>query len=128
MSEPIWISQDLALAIHARQIAEHGGIEGIRDEGLLSSALARPQQLMAYSSETPSIAELAAAYAYEIAQNLPFMDGNKRTSAVVCESFININGCELTADDKSMYQTFYALAEGTLSEKELVAWLQEHVV
>ncbi|MCG8449324.1 MAG: type II toxin-antitoxin system death-on-curing family toxin [Pirellulales bacterium] len=128
MQEPVWINEPLALSIHKRQLAEHGGIEGIRDEGLLASALARPQHLLAYSPKPPHVAQLAAAYAYGIAKNHPFLDGNKRTAAVVCETFVDLNGYQLTADDQSMCMVFLKLAEGNLSEEELVAWLKEYLV
>ena len=81
-SEPSWISLELTLAIHKRQLAEHGGIEGVRDEGLLSSALAHPKHLLAYSKETPDVASFAAAYGFGIARNPPFLDGNRRTAYV----------------------------------------------
>ncbi len=128
MAEPIWISEELSLTIHQRQLSEHGGMEGVRDAGMLLSALARPQHLLAYSTTPPTIATLAAAYGFGIAKNHPFIDGNKRTAAVVCETFIELNGCSLTADDPSMYTTFLKLAEGNLSEAELANWLGEFVV
>ena len=128
MSDINWVSTQLALTIHARQLAEHGGIDGLRDQGLLDSALARPQHLLAYSQDSPHIAQLAAAYAFGIARNHPFLDGNKRTAAVVCETFINLNGYDLTADNQSMYLTFLELAEGKLSEEDLANWLRDHVV
>jgi len=122
--EPVWITIELTHAIHKRQLAEHGGIEGVRDEGLLSSALARPQHLLAYSKETPDLASFAAAYGFGIAKNHPFLDGNKRTAAVVCETFIEINGYLLTADDQAMCIAFLQLAEGELSEEELAEWIR----
>lgn len=128
MSDSVWISLELALVIHKRQLAEHGGIEGVRDEGMLSSALARPQHLVAYSNEPPSISQLAAAYTFGIAKNHPFLDGNKRTAAVVCETFIDLNGHQLDADDQSFCTAILQLAEGSLSEEELAEWLSEHLV
>jgi len=128
MSDPIWISEKLALNIHQRQLSEHGGMEGVRDIGLLLSALARPQHLLAYSKTPPNIATLAAAYGFGIAKNHPFVDGNKRTATVVCETFIDLNGHSLTADDPSLCVTFLKLAEGNLSEEELASWLGEFVV
>src|SRR3546814_13224751 len=91
----VWISAEVAMAAHAEQLAEHGGGEGVRDAGLLESAMARPQNLAAYHE--PDAAELAAAYAYGIARNHPFVDGNKRTAAVVSETFLVLNGYVLTA-------------------------------
>jgi len=127
MSKPIWISLQLTLAIHRRQLAEHGGIDGVRDEGLLSSALARSKHLLTYSKEQPELARLAAAYGFGITRNHPFLDGNKRTAAVVCETFIDLNRYQLMADDKSMYLAFLQLAEGTLSEEDLADWIHSHL-
>jgi death-on-curing protein len=123
MDDPIWINIDLALAIHSRQLAEHGGADGVRDKGLLESALGRPRHLFAYSDPTPNTAQLAAAYAFGIAKNHAFLDGNKRTAAVVCETFLNLNGLDLTATDPEAYPVFLALAAGELSEEELTDWL-----
>ena len=127
MPKPTWISQELALAIHNRQLAEHGGIEGVRDEGLLSSALARPRHILAYSEKSPSIAVLAAAYGYGIAKNHPFLDGNKRTAYVVCRTFLLLNGHDINATQENKYLTFLQLAEGNLSEEELADWLDSHL-
>jgi len=127
MTEPIWITTRHALVIHDRQLAEHGGIGGVRDENLLDSALARPRNLLAYSSAPPYIAQLAASYTFGIAKNHPFLDGNKRTATVVCETFLNLNGHDLTADDQSLCATILQLAEGNLNEEELVNWLREQV-
>lgn len=128
MTEPAWISEALALAIHKRQLAEHGGIEGVRDIGLLSSALARPRNLLAYSSDSPTVEMLAASYAFGIAKNHPFLDGNKRTAYVVCRTFMILNGRDIDASQEEKYLTFFQLAEGNLSEDELTTWLQQHVV
>ena len=84
MPTPVWISEEVVVAIHRRQLAEHGGKEGLRDAGLLSSALARPKNLVAYSNHQPDLAMLAAAYAFGLTKNHPFVDGNKRTAYVVC--------------------------------------------
>ena len=127
MSEPIWITEHFAIAIHDRQLAHHGGLAGIRDAGLLSSALARPRQLLAFSAANPDIAQLAAAYAYGIAKNHPFIDGNKRTAAVVLESFIEFNGLLLYADDASFYSAMTQLADGTLSEEDFADWIRRNV-
>lgn len=128
MIELIWISVELALAIHGEQLAEHGGGEGVRDRGALESALARPQNLLSYSSKSPSIAALAAAHAFGIARNHPFVDGNKRTSLVVAETFLRLNGCKIEVSKEEKYVTYAQLAEGTLSEKALVAWFQKVLV
>ena len=123
MDDPTWISVEMAIAIHRRQLAEHGGADGVRDQGLLESALSRPRHLFAYSDPTPKAPQLAAAYAFGIAKNHAFVDGNKRTAAVVCETFLVLNGCELTATDAEMYPVFLAVASGDLSEEQLVDWL-----
>lgn len=122
-----WISKQLAIAAHDRQLAEHGGTSGVRDETLLESALARPQQLHAYGDPPPHLADLAASLAFGIARNHPFVDGNKRTAAVSCEVFIRLNGGDLTASDANFYPRILALAEGRISEQEFAAWLRENV-
>lgn len=123
----IWIGKALALAIHERQLAEHGGQGGVRDEGLLESALARPQQRHAYGDPAPDLADLAAALAYGLARNHPFLDGNKRTAAVACETFLELNGATLEASDPDLYPVYLALAEGKLREKDFAAWLRARV-
>jgi death on curing protein len=124
----IWIEKPLALAIHDRQLAEHGGGSGVRDETLLDSALARPQQLFAYGDPPPDLAALAASLAYGIARNHPFVDGNKRTAAVACETFIRLNSAALQADDLELYPVYIALAEGSLTEDDFTEWLRRHLV
>ena len=126
MDDPIWISKELAVAIHNRQLSEHGGAEGIRDEGLLDSALARARNRFAYEDPTPTLPELAASYAFGIARNHAFIDGNKRTAAVVCETFLELNGLLLNATDAELYPIFLSVAEGSLSESDLAAWLTTH--
>ncbi len=123
----IWIDKTLALAIHDRQLAEHGGTGGVRDEKLLESALARPQQLYAYGDPAPDLADLAASLAYGLARNHPFVDGNKRTAAVACETFIALNDGELEADNLELYPIYLTLAEGKLREKDFAAWLRQHI-
>lgn len=120
----IWVTIDVAMAAHAEQLAEHGGGEGVRDASLLESAMARPQNLVAYGQ--PDACALAAAYAYGIARNHPFVDGNKRTAAVVSETFLMLNGYELTASDAELVVAFVDLAAGELSEDELEAWFREY--
>ena len=122
-----WPEKALVHAIHERQLAEHGGTGGVRDEGLLESALARPQQLHAYSDPAPDLADLAAALAYGLARNHPFLDGNKRTAAVACETFLELNGATLEADDLELYPLYLELAEGKLGEREFAAWLRGRV-
>lgn len=124
----VWISKRLALAIHDRQLAEHGGGTGVRDEALLDSALARPQQLFAYGEPPPDLASLAASLAFGLARNHPFVDGNKRTAAVCCETFIRLNNATLQADDLSLYPVYLHLAAGDLEETEFADWLRRHLV
>ena len=121
-----WLKIDRVVAIHKRQIAEHGGQDGVRDIGLLESALARPQNMQAYEPEA-DLARLAAAYAFGIVKNHPFLDGNKRTGYVVMETFLIRNGARLEAAVADKYVTFLSLAEGSISEEELAAWLRERV-
>lgn len=123
----IWISKPLALAIHDRQLAEHGGGTGVRDEGLLDSALARPQQLFTYGDPPPDLADLAASLAFGVARNHPFVDGNKRTAAVVCEVFIELNSGKLETSDLELYPQYIGLADGSLSEKEFADWLRARI-
>jgi death-on-curing protein len=122
----VWLEKRLALAIHDRQLAEHGGSSGVRDEGLLESALARPQQLFAYGDPSPDLADLAATLAYGIARNHPFVDGNKRTAYVACRTFLELNGASLSASLDEKYLTVLALAEGELEFAEFAAWLRRH--
>ena len=127
MDEPIWIQPELVEAIHDRQLAEHGGTPGLRDTGLLESALARPQHLFAYGGAEVDMPALAASIAHGLARNHAFMDGNKRTSAVVCELFLELNGYRLVVSDEALYPVFLGLAAGEWSEAELADWLRAHV-
>jgi death-on-curing protein len=113
-----------ALAIHDQQIDEHGGREGVRDLAQLKAALARPQNLLAYSTPEPDLAALAAAYAYGIDKAQAFYEGNKRTSAVVTETFLNRNGFELEARNAEIQEAWTALGDGSLSEKDMAAWIR----
>jgi len=126
MKTPLWMREDVVLAIHRRQLAEHGGGEGIRDPGLLESALARPKNLLAYAEKEPDLALLAASYAWGLARNHPFVDGNKRTAYVVCRTFLKLNGWDLDASPEEKYLTFLQLAEGRLGEEELASWIRSH--
>lgn len=121
----IWVGADVALAAHAEQLAEHGGGEGVRDAGALESAMARPRNVARYGE--PDAAALAAAYAFGIARNHPFVDGNKRTAAVVAETFLVLNGHGLHATDAEHVVAILALAAGELTEDELAGWLREHL-
>jgi death on curing protein len=121
----LWVTLDVAQAAHLEQLAEHGGGEGVRDARLLESAMARPQNLVAYGE--PDAAQLAAAYAFGIARNHPFVDGNKRTAAVVSETFLLLNGNALAASDAELVVAFLALAAGELSEEEMADWFRLHI-
>lgn len=126
MSHWTWVLEDTALAIHSEQLREHGGGDGVRDAGLLQSALARPENLAVYGD--PDVAALAASYAFGIARNHPFIDGNKRTAYVVGELFLALNGYELIASDTDGVLTFMALAAGELSEDQLADWMRANIV
>jgi death-on-curing protein len=124
MTEPVWIDLEVVLAIHDEQLAEHGGQAGVRDRGLLESAMARPRNQFACGER--ALARLAASHAFGISRNHPFLDGNKRTSLVVAELFLDLNGLELNASDAECVTTFLALAAGDLSEDELAEWITAH--
>jgi death-on-curing protein len=121
--EPIWVMKVAVFAFHLRQLTEHGGGEGVRDEGLLDSALDRPLNKFAY--EEPDLFTLAAAYAYGIATNHPFVDGNKRTAYVTALTFLRLNGYRVEASQTEKYETFIALAAGELSEEGLADWFRQ---
>jgi death on curing protein len=121
-----WLTQEAVLAMHARQLAEHGGGSGVRDAGLLDSALQRPVNKLSY--EQPDMADLAAAYAYGIARNHPFVDGNKRTALVASRTFLLINGFQVGAPKDALLKTFLDLAAGMLSEQDLATWFRGYLV
>jgi len=125
MPNIVWLLEETLTAIHQRQIAEHGGSEGLRDEGLLSSALAGPKNLLAYGEPSPDLASLAAAYAYGIARNHPFVDGNKRTALVAARTYLILNSVDLDATQDDKVLTFLNLAEGAISEEELADWIRK---
>lgn len=122
----VWVDRAVALAAHEEQLAEHGGAIGVRDPNMLDSAMARPLNLVAYGE--PDAADLAASYAFGIARNHPFVDGNKRTAAVVSETFLVLNGYRLDCDDVALVTTFLALAAGELSVEALSTWFRDHIV
>jgi death on curing protein len=122
MSEPIWIEDDLVLAIHDRLLVEHGGAEGVRDESLLQSALGRPLNHIAYASS--DIIELAAKYTAGIVQNHPFVDGNKRTGFVIGVLFLELNGYRFTASEEAAAQAVLELAAGTMDAKNFSEFLR----
>ena len=125
MSEWKWLHLDTAEVVHNEQLAEHGGGEGVRDPGALLSALARPQNLAAYGD--PDAAALAAAYAFGVAKNHPFIDGNKRTAWVLARLFLAKNAVALEFKDAEAVVVMLALASGEISETELAAWLRERI-
>jgi death-on-curing protein len=126
MDEPIWIFDEVVARIHQRQLDEHGGAPGVRDTSLLSSALMRPRHMFVYAAHEATLSRLAAAYAFGIARNHPFIDGNKRTAFVVALLFLRINGYAVVASQEEKYQTFLALAEGQMNEANLSAWFTAH--
>jgi death on curing protein len=123
---PIWIGLQIALVFHELQVTEHGGASGVRDLGLLESALAKPQNLFAYAETPTMMVRLAASYAFGIAGNRPFIDGNKRTAMVVAFTFLELNGHEVLATQEEAYLTFLAVANGDITEEQLAKWLDEH--
>jgi death on curing protein len=118
----VWLSRELILAIHDEQLAEHGGLPGLREPGLLDSALARPLNCAGYGE--PDVAELAAVYALGIARNHPFIDGNKRTAFVALELFLRLNGCFFTVADAEAVVMMLAMASGELPDGEFIVWLR----
>ena len=121
-----WINRAVLIAVHDMQLAEHGGGAGLRDNNLLESALAKPQNLAAYGA--PDAAALAAAYGYGISRNHAFVDGNKRTGLVAAELFLGLNGWQLLVTDSDCVLTMLAVASGDITEEEFAAWLRAHVV
>jgi death on curing protein len=126
MIEPIWIRLDVVLTMHEEALALHGGPGGVRDMGLLESALARPKNLFAYAEQSPSLAQFAACYAKGIVANHPFVDGNKRTAFIVALTFLLRNGFIVTATKEDRVLTFWGLAAGEVSEEELAAWFERN--
>jgi death on curing protein len=126
MQEPEWVSKAVVLALHEEQLAEHGGSPGLRDEGLLESALGKPQNLLSYGE--PDLADLAAAYAVGLAKNHPFIDGNKRVSNVVTLTFLLLNGSDLKAEDAEQVRVWLAIADGTMSEEHAANWIRKRMV
>ena len=124
MSRWVWLREDVLYAVHDAQLAEHGGLSGVRDANLFASALARPQHLAALHAD---VAELAAAYGYGIARNHPFIDGNKRTAFVAVELFLLQNDHELVADDVACVVTMLAVAAGEIEESTFAGWIRRHI-
>ncbi len=122
----VWLSRELVLAIHDEQLAEHGGAAGLRDEGLLESALARPLNLAGYAE--PDVAELAALYALALARNHPFIDGNKRTAYVALETFLALNGIDFPVSDADAVIMTLRMAARDLSDEDFTDWVRTHAV
>jgi death on curing protein len=122
MKEPAWVTREECLAIHEMMLAQHGGLAGVRDQGLLDSALSRPRHRFAYAS--PTLAELGASYAAGIILNHPFLDGNKRTGFMVAAVFLEVNGLAFSATEESVVQSTLALAAGQSKEAYYAAWLK----
>jgi death on curing protein len=120
-----WLDPDVLIALHDEQIEEHGGADGLRDRGLFESALARPQNLAAH--QDPDAAVLAAAYAFGLAKNHTFADGNKRIALIALELFLDLNGFVLTADDGQIVRVVLSVASGAFTELELPDWIGENI-
>ena len=125
-----WISKQALVLLHGESLATHGGSEGMRDEGLLESALMRPQNIVAYAdaNHPPDAATLAASYGLGIAKNHPFIDGNKRAAILAVGMFLYLNGLRLQASQAEASVTMLAVAAGDISEEAFAAWLREHSV
>lgn len=125
MIEPRWLRADIVIAIHGDLVREHGGALGLRDEGLLESALERPRNHFQYGNIS-DVVLLAAAYGFGLARNHPFVDGNKRIAFQAMYVFLNLHGVEIIASEEEVVATILALAAGDLSEEALGLWLREH--
>jgi death-on-curing protein len=124
MTEPFWLTRQMVVAIHDEQLTIHGGASGLRDEGLLESALDRPKNRWSY--EQAELAELAAAYAFGIARNHPFVDGNKRTSLLALYTFLGVNGVDFAVHEAEAAAIILALAAGEVSEESLTRWIKDN--
>ena len=126
MNKPIWVLKETVLAIHHRQLIEHGGTDGIRDENLLDSALNRPKNLFAYSDSPPKMTRLAASYGFGITRNHPFIDGNKRVAFVVSLLFLQLNGQIIITSATEKFKTVMVLSTGQMTEEAYATWLEQH--
>jgi death-on-curing protein len=124
MSEPFWLTTQMIVAIDDEQLAIHGGASGLRDAGMLASALDRPKNRWAY--ESAELPELAAAYAYGIARNHPFVDGNKRTSLLALYTFLGVNGFDFDVPEAEAAAMILSLAAGEVSEESLTRWIRDN--
>lgn len=127
MKEPVWIEKLAIVFAQAEVLAEHGGAEGLRDDGLLESALARPKNLFVYEG-VEDLARLAASYAIAIVRNHPFADGNKRTALIALALFLALNGLRLQADQADAFHQIYGAASGEISEERLTLWVQQNAI
>ncbi len=126
MNEPLWMYLSDAIVAHDLELATHGGAAGVRDQGMLESALGRPRNIWVYAETPPRLTRLAAAYAFGISSNHPFVDGNKRTALVVSFAFLDVNGLEVTASQEDAYLTILGLAAGEISEDQLTQWFERN--
>jgi len=124
VNEPIWLNREDCLAIHEMMLAQHGGLAGVRDEGLLESALSKPQHLVAYRS--PTLPEMGASYAAGIILNHPFLDGNKRTGFMLAAAFLELNGLNFNATEESVIEMTLALASGKMKQAAYAEWLRKN--
>jgi death on curing protein len=124
-AEPIWLTRVVVDAIHNDQLREHGGLPGVRDENVLESALARPQQKWQYE-DSPDVPMMAAAYAFGLVRNHPYRDGNKRIGFLALVTFAEMNGYVMEATDAEVVAEILALADGSASEESLADWIREH--
>jgi death-on-curing protein len=124
MDEPFWLTRDIIVAIHDEQLAIHGGTSGLRDEGMLASALDRPRNKWIY--ERAELPELAAAYAFGMARNHPFVDGNKRMSLLALYTFLGVNGIDFVVPEADAAAIILALAAGEVSEESLTRWIRDN--
>jgi death-on-curing protein len=127
MEEPIWLEEATVRAIHQRQLAEHGGLGGVREQGGLESALARPRQLFGYGDPAPELAALAACYAGAFVRNHPFVDGNKRVALVAARAFLRRNNWDLRAAPEDKYLAVIGLAAREITEEEFATWIRAHL-
>lgn len=127
MIDPIWLNLRIIKAFHDRQINEHGGLPGLRDEGLLVSVLSRPENSYHYSEPKPDIADLASAYGFGLVKNDPFNDANKRTALIAMRLFLKLNGYDLSASPEEKYRTIIQVAASEISEVELAQWLRTNL-
>lgn len=124
--EPEWLLKEVVQSFHDQQLIEHGGQHGMRDESMLESALKKPIQMWHYQEPKPEIPTLSAVYAFGLASNHPYVDGNKRTAAIACEVFLLLNGYEFTVGEAEKYPHYLALASGEHTQESFTLWLNQH--